>query len=221
MGLSLELHRIAKAYNGQEILRDCSWVFEEGLTQVIMGLNGSGKSTLLRICALLEPPDRGRVSYLVDKKTLAPDLELKRRLTLLLPSVGVFNTSVFHNVAYGLKIRGVNRREIEKRVMAILEVVGLGERRRQRALDLSTGQAKRLGLARALVLEPEVILLDEPTASLDQENSEIIESIIRKVKAERKAAIIMVTHDPAQAERLGDHVFMLRNGKLESMVAGP
>jgi tungstate transport system ATP-binding protein len=214
MGLSLELNQISKAYNGQDILRDCSWVFEEGLTYALMGLNGTGKSTLLRICALLEAPDQGRVSYLAGGRPLPQDLGLKRRLTLLLPSVGVFNTSVFHNVAYGLKIRGVNRREIEARVQAILEVVGLGEKRRQRALDLSTGQSKRLGLARAMVLDPEVILLDEPTASIDQENAEIIEGIIKKMKAERKATIILVTHDPAQAERLGDRVLLMQDGKI-------
>jgi len=75
--------------------------------------------------------------------------------------------------------------------------------------------------SRALVLEPEVILLDEPTASIDQENSQIIEGIIREVKAERKATIIMVTHDPAQAERLGDRILLMQNGKLEPAVAGP
>ncbi|MDD2904341.1 MAG: ATP-binding cassette domain-containing protein [Syntrophales bacterium] len=214
MGLSLELAGIYKTYNGHEILRDCSWVFEEGLTYALMGLNGTGKSTLLRICALLETPDQGRVSYLADQKPLAPDLELRRRLTLLLPGVGVFNTSVFNNVAYGLKIRSVKRREIEKRVMAILDVVGLAHKRRERALDLSTGQAKRLGLARAMVLEPEVILLDEPTASIDQENTEIIEGIIRKMKAEGKATIILVTHDPAQAARLGDKLLLIQDGRL-------
>jgi len=195
-------------------LQACSWVFEKGLTHVLMGPNGTGKSTLLRLCALLEAPDRGRVNYLADGRPLAPDLALKRRITLLLPGVGVFNTSVFNNVAYGLKIRGLNPREIEARVGAILEVVGLAAKRRQRALDLSTGQSKRLGLARAMVIDPEVILLDEPTASIDQENSEIIEGIIRKVKAERKATIIMVTHDPAQAERLGDRLLFMKDGGL-------
>jgi tungstate transport system ATP-binding protein len=215
MGLRLELAGISKSYNGQEILRDCSWVFEEGLTYALMGLNGTGKSTLLRICALLEAPDQGRVSYLAGDRALAPNLDLKRRITLLLPGVGVFNTSVFHNVAYGLKIRGLKRREIEKRVMAILEVVGLAAKRRQRALDLSTGQAKRLGLARAMVLDPEVIFLDEPTASIDQENTEIIEGVIKKMKSEGKATIILVTHDPAQAARLGDRVLLMQEGKLE------
>ena len=214
MGLSLELAQISKAYNGQEVLQACSWVFEKGLTHVLMGPNGTGKSTLLRICALLEAPDGGRVNYLADGQPLAPDLALKRRITLLLPGVGVFNTSVFNNVAYGLKIRGLNPREIEARVGAILEVVGLAAKRRQRALDLSTGQSKRLGLARAMVIDPEVILLDEPTASIDQENSEIIEGIIRKVTAERKATIIMVTHDPAQAERLGDRLLFMKDGGL-------
>jgi tungstate transport system ATP-binding protein len=220
MGLNLELVRVSKTYNGQEVLQECSWVFEQGLTHVLMGPNGTGKSTLLRICALLEAPDRGRVNYLADGRPLAPDLALKRRLTLLLPGVGVFNTSVFNNVAYGLKIRGLESREIEARVEAILKVVGLAAKARQRALDLSTGQSKRLGLARAMVIDPEVILLDEPTASIDQENAEIIEGIIRKVKAEGKATIIMVTHDPAQAERLGDRILLMQNGKLEPAVAG-
>jgi len=214
MGLSLELAQVSKTYNGHEVLQECSWVFEKGLTYVVMGPNGTGKSTLLRICALLEAPDRGRVNYLADGRPLAADLALKRRLTLLLPGVGVFNTSVFNNVAYGLKIRGVDPREIEARVGAILEVVGLAAKARQRALELSTGQSKRLGLARAMVIEPEVILLDEPTASIDQENSEIIEKIIMEIKAEKRATIIMVTHDPAQAERLGDRQLIINDGKL-------
>jgi tungstate transport system ATP-binding protein len=214
MGLRLELAQISKTYNGQGILQDCSWVFEKGLTHVIMGPNGTGKSTLLRICALLEAPDRGRVSYLADGRPLALDLDLKRRINLLLPSVGVFDTSVFNNAAYGLKIRGFQRREIEERVGSILEVVGLTANTRQRALDLSTGQSKRLGLARAMVLEPEVIFLDEPTASIDQANTEIIEEIIMKLKAEKKATIIMVTHDPAQAERLGDRLLLIKDGRL-------
>ncbi|MHB8067623.1 MAG: ATP-binding cassette domain-containing protein [Desulfobaccales bacterium] len=214
MGLSLELTQISKVYNGHEVLQECSWTFEPGLTQVIMGPNGTGKSTLLRICALLEAPDRGRVTYRAGGQALAPDLALKRRLTLVLPGVGVFNTSVFHNVAYGLKIRGMGSREIKERVEAILETVGLADKRRQRALELSTGQSKRLGLARAMVIDPEVILLDEPTASIDQENSEIIEDIINKIKAERKATIIIVTHDPAQAERLGDQLLIMKDGRL-------
>lgn len=212
--MSLELAGISKTYNGQEILRSCSWVFEEGLTHVIMGLNGSGKSTLLRICALLETPDQGRIIYLDNGRPLAPDMGLRRRITLLLPGVGVFNTSVFHNVAYGLKIRGLKRRETEARVGAVLEAVGLAAKRRQRALDLSTGQSKRLGLARAMVLEPEVFLLDEPTASIDQENIEIIEDIILKMKAAGKVTIIVVTHDPAQAARLGDRLLLMQDGRL-------
>ena len=215
MGLSLELVQVSKTYNGQVILKDCSWVFDTGLTHVLIGPNCTGKSTLLRICALLEAPNRGRVNYLADDgRPLAPDLDLKRRITLLLPSVGVFNTSVFHNVAYGLKIRGFKKREIEAKVDAILEAVGLAEKKRQRALDLSTGQSKRLGLARAMVLEPEVIFLDEPTASIDQANTEIIEEIIMKMKVEKRATIIMVTHDPAQAERLGDRLLLIKDGKL-------
>ena len=82
------------------------------------------------------------------------------------------------------------------------------------ALDLSTGQSNRLGLARAMVLEPEVLFLDEPTASIDQAKTEIIEEILMKMKAEKKVTIIMVTHDPAQADRLGDRLLFTKEGRL-------
>ena len=116
MGLNLEVARLAKSYNGQAVLRECSFAFDAGRTYALLGPNGSGKSTFLRIAALLEPPDAGEVRYRDHDVELPHDLDLRRRITLLLPRIGVFNTSVFHNVAYGLKIRGRSGQEIEDRV---------------------------------------------------------------------------------------------------------
>jgi tungstate transport system ATP-binding protein len=133
---------------------------------------------------------------------------------LLLPKIGVFNTSVFNNVAYGLKIRHRPASEVEAHVRAVLESVGLAHKRRQNGLELSSGETKRLGLARALVIAPEVFWLDEPTANIDPQNTEIIEQIILSMKTAGKSTIILVTHDPTQAQRLGDHVLVMDNGRI-------
>jgi tungstate transport system ATP-binding protein len=214
MGLTLEVDRISKSYNGQAVLRECSFRFDPGRTYALQGPNGVGKSTFFRIAALLEPPDTGEVRYGDDGVALPHDLHLRRRITLLLPQTGVFNTSVFHNVAYGLKIRGQTASEIEDRVNAVLARVGLIHKRRQNGLNLSSGETKRLGLARALVIEPEVLLLDEPTANLDPENAEIIEQIILNRRTAAKSTIIVVTHDLAQARRLGDHTLVMAQGQI-------
>ncbi|MFZ5448961.1 MAG: ATP-binding cassette domain-containing protein [Thermodesulfobacteriota bacterium] len=217
MGLSLEVAGISKTYNGQAVLRDCSFVFNSGRTYALVGPNGSGKSTFFRIAALLEPPDAGEVRYVDHGVPLPHDLALRRRITLLLPKIGVFNTSVFNNVAYGLKIRKRPAQEVEARVNEVLERVGLAHKGRQNGLDLSSGETKRLGIARALVIEPEVFLLDEPTANIDPQNTEIIEQIILGMKTAGKSTIIVVTHDPAQARRLGDHLLVMEHGKIVSI----
>jgi tungstate transport system ATP-binding protein len=214
MGLELEIAHVSKTYNGNPILRDCSMAFGRGRTYVLQGPNGSGKSTLFRLLALLEQPDRGRVEYRADGQVLAADLNLRRRITLVLPGTGIFNTTVFHNVAYGLKVRGVNRGEIEARVDTVLAAVGLAHKKFQRALELSSGETKRLGIARAMVISPQVFMLDEPTANIDPVNTEIIEDIILKMKSAGQATILMITHDPEQAQRLADDLIFLKDGKI-------
>ena len=215
--MKLTVSHIMKAYQGRSILRDCSFSFDKDIVYVLMGTNGSGKSTFLRICALLEKQDSGVIAYTVGDALLQQDMGLKRRITLVLPRIGVFNTTVFKNVAYGLNIRAVERKEVEERVMRTIAFVGLEKRRDQNALTLSSGETQRLGIARALVLEPEVLFLDEPTASVDQENTEIIESIIGAMKKDSRTTVIMTTHDREQAERLADRLLVMRHGRIEDM----
>ncbi len=213
----LSLDDIAKQYEGKPVLRRCSFTFERRGIHVLMGSNGSGKSTLLRIMALLEAPDSGAVLYRQPDRILAQDLDLRRRITLVLSRTGVFNTTVFRNVAYGLKIRGIHSAYLEERVVKALGHVGLDGQRDQRALTLSSGETQRLGLARALVIEPDILFLDEPTASIDDENTAIIESIILGLKNEKRTMVVMTTHDKDQAERLADRLIMLKNGVLEAV----
>jgi tungstate transport system ATP-binding protein len=214
MGLELEIFHVFRSYNGNPILRDCSFSFDSSRTYVLQGPNGSGKSTLFRVLALLEKSDSGRVEYRDGGQILAADLELRRRFTLVLPRTGIFNTTVYKNVAYGLKIRGVTRAGIEARVNDALLAVGLTHKKYHRAAELSSGETKRLGIARAMVINPEVFMLDEPTANIDPANTEIIEDIILKMKQERHATILMITHDPAQAQRLGDELLFMQDGKI-------
>jgi tungstate transport system ATP-binding protein len=214
MGLDLEITRLAKTYNGRPVLQDCSFSFAGGRTYTLQGPNGSGKSTLFRILALLEQPDAGAVQYLDRGRILAPDLALRRRLTLVLPRTGIFRTTVGKNVAYGLKIRGIAAAEVERRVQEALETVGLAHKRHQQALELSSGEAKRLGIARAMVIDPQIFLLDEPTANLDPANTAIIEEVVLKLRAGGRSTILLITHDPAQARRLGDQMLVMQDGAL-------
>ena len=215
--MKLSVSHITKAYEGRTILKDCSFCFDRNITYVLMGSNGSGKSTFLRICALLENPDSGEIEYTAGDAPLHQDMELRRRITLVLPRIGVFNTTVFKNMAYGLKIRRAHHAEIEQKVSRTLAFVGLEHKKKQHALTLSSGETQRLGIARALIIEPEILFLDEPTASIDQENTEIIESIVRTMKKEGRTTVILTTHDRDQAERLADRLLVMKHGRIENM----
>jgi tungstate transport system ATP-binding protein len=214
MSLELSVSNIFKSYDGEPVLNGCSFNFDRKQTYVLMGRNGSGKSTFLRICALIEEPDEGELTFSNDGIPLEQDLGLRRRITLLLPKIGVFNTTAYKNVAYGLRLRNLGEREIREKVNGALDFVGLARKKNQKALTLSSGEMQRLGIARAMVIRPEIIFLDEPTASIDQKNTEIIEEIILNMKREQRSIAVITTHDAAQAKRLADRLLMLQEGKI-------
>jgi tungstate transport system ATP-binding protein len=213
--MKLLINRIRKDYAGRTVLKDCTYSFNGGGTYVLMGPNGCGKSTFLRICSLLERPDDGELEYWDGGKPLIHDISLRRRMTLVLPRTGVFNTTVYHNVAYGLKVRGMEGSRVKDEIKRSLEVVGLANKSGQHALTLSSGETQRLGIARALAIKPEILFLDEPTASVDEENTAIIEQVIQMMKKEGKTTVIMTTHDKDQAERLADTLLFITGGRIE------
>jgi tungstate transport system ATP-binding protein len=214
MSLQLVVSDIEKKYDAGYVIEECSFSFRDSGLYVLMGPNGSGKSTFLRICALLEDPDGGDVRFYQSGNPLEKNISLRRRITLLLPKIGVFNSTVFGNVAYGLTIRGLQKDEIAVRVEKTLDFVGLVSKRNQKALTLSSGETQRLGIARALAIEPEIFFLDEPTASIDHKNTGIVEDILLKLKGAKKTIVIMTTHDMAQAERLADSLLVMHEGRL-------
>ncbi|WP_420266416.1 ABC transporter ATP-binding protein [Candidatus Magnetominusculus dajiuhuensis] len=217
MGLTLSVSELKKSYGGTVVLDGCSYRFEDGRVYAIMGPNGSGKSTFLRLCALIEKPDSGKADFIEEGVVIEHGLALMRRITLLLPSVGVFNTTVYENIAYGLKLRKVNKAEIEHRVLNAAEMVGLKDKIRRRAVTLSSGETQRMGLARALVISPSVLFLDEPTAAVDAKNSKAIEEIIQNMRHTLKATIILSTHDAGLAERAANTILILRDGRATAL----
>lgn len=217
MSLGLTTLNIRKAYNGEVLLSDCSFSFSENGAYVLTGPNGCGKSTFLRICSLLEDPDSGEIRYFSQGNTIEKNLTLRRMISLVLPKVGIFNTTVLRNVSYGLTIRGIKGAEAEQKALEALEFVGLAHKRSQRALTLSSGETQRLGIARALVIQPQILFLDEPTASVDQRNTGIIEEIILGMKKQGNMTVIMTTHDAGQAERLADTLIQIKDGRITSI----
>ena len=123
-------------------------------------------------------------------------------------------STVFNNAAYGLKIRGAKSKEAEEKVNNALKFVGLIHKKNHNALTLSSGEIQRLGIARAMAIEPEMLFLDEPTASIDNENTEIVENIILNMKKEGRSKTIIATHDMLQAGRLGDCMLLMDEGKI-------
>lgn len=180
---------------------------------VVLGPNGAGKSTLLRLLAMLETPTAGTLEFLGTPVGAArPPLALRRRVVMVFQRPLLLNSPVRANVAYGLKIRG--ERAADRKVERALAQVGLSELKDVPARSLSGGEAQRAALARALVIEPDVMLLDEPTANLDPYNAGLIEQIIRQTHQQRQTTFVIVTHNVFQARRLADRVGLLLNGQL-------
>ena len=212
--MDLILKKISKTYDGYAALDEGSVVINAGTFNAIIGPNGSGKSTLLRIAALLEEPDNGEVIYRDKTGALKKDILLKRRIAVVLPGDSLFNESVFNNVAYGLRIRGMNRPVVHDKVQNILERFKLSDKARKSVRTLSSGEAQRVAMARALVIGPEYLFLDEPTASLDPVNTEVIETALKETRSGNGMTVVMITHNMFQAKRLADRVVFMYGGYI-------
>ncbi|MCC7362355.1 MAG: phosphate ABC transporter ATP-binding protein [Anaerolineales bacterium] len=182
-----------------------------GALLAVVGPSGAGKSTLLRLLNFLEPPSAGALFFAGRPVPAAPPLSLVRRVTTVFQRPVMLTGSVWDNVAYGLRLRGL---PAEPAVSAALERVGLAGLARQPAVRLSGGEAQRVALARALVLQPEVLLLDEPTANLDPYNVGVIEDLVRADQVERGTTVVLVTHNVFQARRMAGHAALLLGGRL-------
>ncbi|WP_457636838.1 ATP-binding cassette domain-containing protein [Oceanithermus sp.] len=172
----------------------------QGRFVTVIGPSGAGKSTLLKLLAGLEEPDRGEV--LTAKRAVFLDQDRT-----------VLERSVLANATFGLQLSGIGAKEARRKVLPWLERVGLAGKLSQPAPLLSGGERARLGLVRALAMEPEVVFLDEPTQALDPGNVALVEDLLREAHGAGKT-IVMVTHNLYQARRLGEETWFLLNGEL-------
>ena len=193
---------------GPPILEDVDITFEHGPRSVILGPNGAGKSVLMRICHGLLEPSRGRVEWANPERRGEP-----RRQAMVFQRPVVLRRSVIRNLTFALAIAGVAKDERERRARRALERVGLAGLAQRPAKVLSGGEQQRLALARAWLLEPDVLFLDEPTANLDPGATREIESIIESIHA-AGTKIVMITHNLGQAQRLGDEIVFVDRGRI-------
>lgn len=210
----IELVNITKKFGETMALDNLSLRAEKGEILTVIGPNGSGKTTMLRVMAGIERQTSGQVYFrneLVNEDSL---WMVRKECTLVFQKATLFNTTVYGNISYGLKIRRYPEAEIGKTVKRVLEEVKLSGYESRSAEALSGGEQQRVSLARALALNTEVLLLDEPTANLDPRNVSIMEETILRVNRERKTTVVMATHNMFQAEALTDRAALLMNGRV-------
>lgn len=209
------LHHVSKVYNGRQTLALDRLEIARGEILALVGPSGAGKSTLLRLLNFLEEPTAGTVAF--EGRAYGPGrtapLSVRRRVTTVFQRPVLLQRTVEANVAYGLRLRG-GAQDLRERVERTLHAVGLADLAKAPARTLSGGEAQRVALARAMVLQPDALLLDEPTANLDPYNVGLIEQIVRRLNAAQGATIVLVTHNVFQAHRLATRVALLLEGRI-------
>lgn len=211
--LPLRLEGVTFEASGARLIDDIATAFEPGVRSVILGPNGAGKSLLLRLCHGLIRPSAGRLVWAGANGVGAGSAEVRHRQAMVFQRPVLLRRSAAANVAYPLRLRGVPALERCRRVAEALERAGLGAQANQRARTLSGGEQQRLAIARAWAMRPDVLFLDEPTASLDPAATRAVEDLIQSVH-DSGAKIVMTTHDLGQARRLADEVLFLHRGRL-------
>jgi phospholipid/cholesterol/gamma-HCH transport system ATP-binding protein len=214
-----EIRDLRKSYGAKEVLKGLDFAVERGECLVILGRSGSGKSVTLRLLIGLDPPDGGSIRF--DGRELVglserELLPVRRRVAMLFQSGALFDSmSVFDNLAFPLREhRAVAEEDLELRVAQLLELVHLPGIESKLPSDLSGGMKKRVALARALALEPETLLFDEPTTGLDPMTSASIARLIRETRDRLQTTVIVVTHDLALARRVADRIAFLDQGRF-------
>ena len=218
---TLELHNLSKSYDGHvNALDNVSLTIEHGELVALLGPSGCGKTTTLRLVAGFLEPDAGTIKVggevIASPNVMVPPE--RRRMSMIFQSYAIWpHKTIFQNVAYGLKYRGVGRAEAAEKVRKILDVVQLGHLAERYPGELSGGQQQRVALARALVVEPEILLLDEPLSNLDANLREEMRFEIRRLHDEFQFTSVYVTHDQSEAMVIADRICVMNQGRIDQV----
>ncbi len=210
----IHLETISKKYGTKTVLEDISCDILPGELVSILGSSGCGKTTLLRIVMGIETPDGGRVyKDGADITTLKPS---ERGMGIVFQNYALFpNMSVWNNIAFALKCRRMAKEEVEDRVRKAVAIVGLQDHVHKKPHMLSGGQQQRVAIARTLVLDPDIILFDEPMSALDEDIKMTLRAEIKKLQQELHITMLYVTHDQEEAFALSNRVIVMNDSKIE------
>ncbi|GGH17913.1 MULTISPECIES: ABC transporter ATP-binding protein [Pedobacter] len=214
----IEIKDIYKSFYGSEVLKGISGKFEEGVTNLIIGGSGSGKTTLLKCMVGLHQPDSGSVMY--DGRDFTPmtyeqRIEVRKEIGMLFQGSALFDSmTVEENIMFPLNMfTDQNRKEKLERVDFCLERVNLAGKNKLFPAELSGGMKKRVGIARAISMNPKYLFCDEPNSGLDPKTSIVIDELIQEITEEYKTTTIVVTHDMNSVMGIGDYILFLHEGK--------
>jgi tungstate transport system ATP-binding protein len=210
----VELDGARVLYGGRPVVDIGHLAVRPGELLVVIGPNGSGKSTLLRVLGLLEVPAAGSVRFRGQRVASGERLHARRQMASVFQDPLLADTTVFDNVAMGLRFRGLSREALTPRVQHWMERLGIGPLADRRARTLSGGEAQRTALARALVLQPALLLLDEPFSALDQPTRETLIAELGRILRHDRITTVLVTHDRGEAMALGDRVAAMIDGRI-------
>jgi phospholipid/cholesterol/gamma-HCH transport system ATP-binding protein len=216
---AIRISNLCKAFGSQTVLNCVDLQVKRGETLVVLGRSGTGKSVLLRLLIGLQQPDAGSIQVLGQEITGLPEnplYEVRKKVGFVFQNSALYDSlTVAENVEFPLKYHGrMTAGERRDRAIEILTQVGMEEAADKMPTDISGGMKKRVGLARALALEPDIMLYDEPTAGLDPITSGEINELILKLQKERAMSSIVVTHEIHSAETIADRVALLNQGNI-------
>ena len=210
----LALRDVSVRHGASTVLQVSSLDVPAGEILAVIGPNGAGKSTLLRVIGLLQQPTTGKVYFGGEEATRTNALLLRRRMASVFQEPLLVNASVYDNAALGLQMRGLRGDAIERRLRPWLERLGITHLASRRARTLSGGEAQRTSLARALALDPKLLLLDEPFSALDPQTREALLLDLQRILSEAAVTAVLVTHDRNEAFMLGKRIGVLKAGRL-------
>lgn len=210
------LSQLTKTYRNRTVLDIPFLEIEGGRIYALMGPNGAGKTTLLNILGFLDAPGSGSVHFRSRPVQFTePTLQALRKEVVMVDQHPIlFTTTVFKNLEFGLKVRKIAKSDRERMITESLEMVGMQDFAQAPAHRLSGGETQRVALARAFAVSPKVLLCDEPTANVDEENQAIIINILKQINEQKKITVLFTTHDRAQAAALAQQTVFLNRGKI-------